>query len=61
MTGIPSEKNFIKLRFRNPPWLFLLELVIFAQTCWALYSTVKTNLAIAFGVIYMLNKILMVI
>jgi hypothetical protein len=45
----------------NEPWLVLLELVIFALTGWALYSTGKTNLAITFGVIYILNKILMII
>lgn len=43
------------------PWLLLLELVIFALTCWALYSTGKVNLTIAFGVIYLLNKIFMAI
>jgi hypothetical protein len=45
----------------HEPWLFLLEFVIFALTCWALYSTGKMDLAIAFGVVYLLNKILMVI
>lgn len=44
----------------HEPWLFLLELVIFALTCWALYSTGKINLTVTFGVIYVLNKILMV-
>jgi len=43
------------------PWLFLLELVIFGLTCWALFSTGKTNLTLMFGSIYILNKILMVI
>lgn len=45
----------------NEPWLFLLELVIFALTCWALYSTGKVNLMVTFGVIYIINKILMLI
>lgn len=45
----------------DEPWLFLLELVIFGVTCWAFYSTSKTNLTLAFGGIYILNKILMVI
>jgi hypothetical protein len=45
----------------NEPWLILLELAIFALTCWALYSTGRVNLTIAFGVIYLLNKILMTI
>jgi hypothetical protein len=45
----------------NEPWLFLLEVVIFALTCWALYSTGKVDLTVAFGGIYILNKILMII
>lgn len=43
------------------PWRLILEAVIFSLACWALYSTEKTNLAFAFGVIYLINKILMVI
>ncbi len=43
------------------PWLFLLELVLFALTIWALYSTGKVNLTAAISVIYVLNKILMII
>ncbi len=43
------------------PWLSLLELVIFALACWALYSAGKFNLTVAFGGIYILNKILMFI
>lgn len=42
-------------------WLSLLELVIFALTCWALYSTGKVDLTVTFGGIYILNKILMII
>lgn len=45
----------------HEPWLFLLELVVFGLTCWALYSTGKVDLTVAFGGIYILNKILMVI
>lgn len=45
----------------DEPWLFLLEVVIFALTCWALYSTGKVDLTATFGGIYILNKILMVI
>ncbi len=45
----------------DEPWLSLLELVIFALTCWALYSTGKADLTVAFGGIYILNKILIVI
>ena len=43
------------------PWLFLLELVIFALVSWALYSTGKVSLAMTFGVIYILNKMLMIV
>lgn len=53
-----APKSSLRL---NEPWLFLLELVVFGLTCWALYSTGKVNLMITFGVIYILNKILMVI
>lgn len=48
-------------RHLHEPWLFLLELVIFSVTCWALYSTGKTDLTVVFGSVYILNKILMVI
>lgn len=43
------------------PWLFLVELIVFGLTCWALYSTGKINLTVAFGVIYIINKILILI
>lgn len=43
------------------PWLFLLEVVLFALAIWALYRTGKVNLTITFSVIYLLNKILMII
>ncbi len=45
----------------SEPWLFLLELIIFGLACWALFSTGKTNLAVTFGVIYIINKILILI
>ncbi len=45
----------------HEPWLFLLELVVFGLTYWALYSTGKVDLTVTFGSIYILNKILMVI
>ncbi len=45
----------------DEPWLFLLELVLFALAIWALYSSGKINLTTSFGVIYLLNKILMII
>lgn len=45
----------------HEPWLFLLELALFALACWALYSTGKINLTVAFGGLYILNKILMLL
>ncbi len=45
----------------DEPWLFLLELVLFALAAWALYSTGKVDLTVAFGGTYILNKILMII
>lgn len=45
----------------SQPWLTLLELVIFGVAGWALYSTGKISLAAVFGVIYIVNKILMFI
>lgn len=45
----------------DEPWLFLMEVVVFGLTCWALYSTGKVDLTVAFGGIYILNKILMFI
>lgn len=45
----------------SEPWLFLLELVIFVLASGSLFSTGKVNLTIAFGVIYILNKLFMVI
>jgi hypothetical protein len=53
-----APKSSLRL---HEPWLFLLELVVFGLTCWALYSTGKVNLTVAFGGIYILNKILMLI
>ncbi len=43
----------------HEPWLFLLELILFALACWALYNTGEVGLTVAFGGIYILNKILM--
>lgn len=43
------------------PWRLLLELIVFGLSCWALYSTGKISLTIAFGVIYIINKILMLL
>jgi hypothetical protein len=42
-------------------WALSLEVLIFGLTAWALYSTGKRSLAIIFGTIYLINKILMVI
>lgn len=43
------------------PRLFLLEIIVIGLATWALASTGRINLAIAFAVIYLLNKILMMI
>lgn len=43
------------------PWRFILELIIFGLAFWALYKIGKINLAIAFGVIYLINKILIIV
>lgn len=43
------------------PWHSLIELIIFALACWALYSTGAVNLSVAFGGIYIVNKILTVL
>ena len=42
-------------------WALSLEVLIFGLTSWVLYSTGKRSLAMIFGIIYLLNKILMVI
>ena len=43
------------------PWLLLLELVLFALATLALYDTGQVALTVAFGAIYLLNKILMIV
>ncbi|MCB0130572.1 MAG: YrdB family protein [Caldilineaceae bacterium] len=43
------------------PWLFLLEIGLFGLAVWALARTDRTNLAAAFGGIYLLNKVLMLL
>lgn len=53
-----APKSSLRL---DEPWLFMLELVIFALAGWALYSTGKAHLTIAFGAVYILNKILMIV
>lgn len=53
-----APKSALRL---HEPWLSLLELVIFGLTCWALYSTGRVNLTFGFGIIYILNKIFMLI
>ncbi len=53
-----APKSSMKL---TEPWLFLMEFILFGLAGWALYSTGQINLTIAFGVIYILNKILMLI
>jgi len=53
-----APKSSMKL---DEPWLFLLEIAIFGLAGWALYNTGKVILAIPFGIIYLFNKILMII
>ncbi len=43
------------------PWLLLLELFLFGAALAALYNTQQHFLALSFGLIYSINKILMVI
>lgn len=45
----------------HEPWLFLLEIAVFGLAIWALARSGHVNLAVAFGVIYFLDKILMMI
>ena len=45
----------------HEPWLFLLEIVIFGLATFALYKVSGRPLTISFGVIYVLNKILMIV
>lgn len=45
----------------HEPWLFLLEIAILGLAIWVLYHTGRISLAVAFGAIYILNKILMII
>jgi hypothetical protein len=67
--GVPLASAIIWGAFLAPkaawrlsqPWLTLLEVTIFGLTTWALHSTGKTSLAVTFGSIYLINKILMLI
>ncbi|MEM5773920.1 MAG: YrdB family protein [Anaerolineaceae bacterium] len=43
------------------PWYYFLEVILFALSGWALHSAGKTNLAIAFGALYLINRILLLI
>ena len=43
------------------PWLFLLELALFALAVLALRATGKLPLAVAFAAVYIVNKLLMVL
>ncbi len=45
----------------SPPWFYIVEVVLFALAILALYSAGKTNLAIAFGALYLVNRILLLI
>jgi hypothetical protein len=43
------------------PWLLLVELILFGAAFAALYNTGQRSLTLAFGLIYVINKILIVI
>ncbi|MCA9944758.1 MAG: YrdB family protein [Caldilineaceae bacterium] len=45
----------------HEPWLFLGEVVLFGLAVWALAGNSRIPLAIAFGLVYSLNKILLLI
>lgn len=45
----------------HEPWLLLAELVLFGLAVWALLGNGRTTLGIAFGLIYVVNKILMLV
>ena len=43
------------------PWSFLLEIALFGLAALALYSTGRVTITFAFGMLYLLNKILMLL
>jgi hypothetical protein len=45
----------------HEPWFLILEIVLFGLAAWALHATGKTSLTYAFGAVYILNKILLII
>jgi hypothetical protein len=53
-----APKSSLRLQ---EPWLLILEIIIFGLATWALYSSGKASLAYAFVLVYVLNKILLVI
>lgn len=53
-----APKSHMRL---HGPWLLLLEIAIFGLAVWTLYHTGSVPSATAFGVVYLLNKILMMI
>jgi len=53
-----SPKAFRRLQ---EPWRGLLEIILFVLAAWALYSTGKMALVIAFIAVYIINKVLMLI
>jgi hypothetical protein len=53
-----APKSSMRLR---DPWLLIIEIVIFSLVILALYKASGSALAIPFGTIYILNKILMMI
>lgn len=53
-----APKSTLRL---SQPWLLLVELVIFCLAGWALFSTTKASLTLAFAANYLINKILMIL
>lgn len=53
-----APKSALRL---HEPWLFLLELGLFVLATLALYATGELPLAITFGAVYIINKLLMII
>jgi hypothetical protein len=53
-----APKSSLRL---HEPWLFLLEIFVIGLAAWSLYQTSRTLMPITFVIIYMINKMLLVI
>ena len=53
-----APKSTLRL---HEPWLFLLEIFVIGLAAWSLYQTSRTLMPITFVIIYMINKMLLVI